>query len=247
MKIILICVMAAILMGCAHQTPEKRPTRITRNAEKIINYDVGIDAQLESLARQVAIQLGHNHCGHIGIRGFFDVKGRSRRIEKYIEIEFTNRLLRTGRFEIHTPQDLIQIEESKLASLAHGGSHIENRGAGTDRADEIQLDSYLIGSTIAFPQAVKVSVRIIEARTGSVYGTASVMIHKDKVVESLLDNFGVKKFASYGNTEFRVGEVIKTGENQYIDLIPGEYILYVKQINFEYALFSDSFSNVEIF
>ena len=62
-----------------------------------------------------------------------------------------------------------------------------------------------------------------------------------------MDTFGEKKFASLGNPNFRVGEVIKTGENQYVDLIPGEYIFYVKQINFEYALFTNNFSNVEIF
>ena len=46
---------------------------------------------------------------------------------------------------------------------------------------------------------------------------------------------------------FVSAKLIKTGENQYVDLVPGEYILYVKQINFQYALFSDSFSNVELF
>lgn len=239
MKRILICLITVLFAACAPQASKIHQTEKTINPVTIINYDLGIDAQLEGLARQVALQLGRNNCGRIGMKGFFDVKGRSRRFEKYIEIEFTNRLLRMGRFEIHTPQDLAQIEEITVPPSSSDG-----RPTNTDM---IALDSYLIGSTIQLPQAVKVSVRIISAQTGSVFGTASVMIHKDKIVESLMDNFGMRKFASLGNPTFRIGEVIKTADNQYVDLIPGEYILYVKQINFEYALFTDSFSNVEIF
>ena len=247
MKMIVICLMTAMIAGCASPMPKPRAAKRTMNAEKIINYDLGIDAQLDSLARQITIQLGQNPCGRLAISGFFDVKGRMRRLEKYITIEFTNRLLRTGRFEIHAPQDRFVPEENRLATSLTDGSYESSRLPVSGNSNMDELDSYLIGSTVEFPQAVKVSVRIISSRTGSVYGTASVMIHKDKVVESLLDNFGVKKFASFGNSNFRVGEVIKTGDNQYVDLIPGEYVLYVKQINFEYTLFSDSFSNVEIF
>ena len=247
MKMIVIFVMTAVIAGCASPMPKSRYTKRAMNTEKIINYDLGIDAQLDSLARQTTIQLGQNQCGRLAISGFFDVKGRTRRLEKYITIEFTNRLLRTGRFEIHALQDLSGPEENRLATSLTDGASDDSRVPFFADINIDEVDSYLIGSTVEFPQAVKVSVRIISSRTGSVYGTASVMIHKDKAVESLLDNFGVKKFASFGNTNFRVGEVIKTGDNQYVDLIPGEYILYVKQINFEYALFSDSFSNVEIF
>ncbi len=238
MKKILICAVAALLVGCAPPALKTRPNQKVAT----INYGTGIDAQLESLARQVAIQLGRKRCGRIGIQGFYDVNGRSKRFEKYVETEFTNRLLRITRLRIYTVRDLIQDDISAPLS-----SSMDTNNARTKPKDTEHLQSYLVGSTIEFPQGVKISVQIMEARTGYVFGTAAVVVQKDKMVQSLLDHFGEKRYSSFGNPDYRVGEVIKTGENQYINLIPHEYILYVKQINFQYALFSDSFSNVEIF
>ena len=231
MKRILIYAVAALLVGCAPPLLKPRPHQQVAT----IDYSSGIDAQLESLARQVAIQLGRKRCGRVGVQGFFDVNGRSRRFEKYVETEFVNRLLRISRLHIHANKNLI-LEITPESASSESQSN-----------EAVDFKSCLLGATVEFPQGVKISVQIMEAKTGFVYGTASVMVQRDKMVDSLLSNFGEKRFSAYGNTDFRVGEVIKTGENQYIDLIPHEYTLYVKQINFQYALFSDSFSNVEIF
>ncbi|WP_419660416.1 uncharacterized protein Dvar_07770 [Desulfosarcina variabilis str. Montpellier] len=57
MKIIVIFVMTAMIAGCASPMPKPRFAKRAMNTEKIINYDLDIDAQLDSLARQTTIQL----------------------------------------------------------------------------------------------------------------------------------------------------------------------------------------------
>lgn len=110
-----------------------------------------------------------------------------------------------------------------------------------------QIEAYLIGSTVDLQQGVKVSVKLVSSRSGLVFGTASVLIHKDQTVLSLLKNFGINQITTEYNSANRTGEVIKAGENQYVELIPQEFLLYVKQVNYEYNLFTNKCSNAEIF
>jgi hypothetical protein len=243
------CFILAVICLAGCTTASKKPFQNTtsRSVQPIINYDVSLDAQLDSLARQVALQLGTNSSRRIGLTGFFDLKGRTRRFEKYVEIEFTNRLIRTGQFKICASDELARMNKRTLSDIV--GDEVDLSKNAMDVLEMLEIDSYMTGSTIDLPQSIKISVKLISSKTGSVFGTASVMVHKDSMVESLLDDFGIKRNkTSAGITgNFPAGDVIRVNENQYINLIPSGYVLYIKQINFEYDLFTEKYSNVEIF
>lgn len=240
-----VCLAVLLLFGCTGASKKTFQNKSSHQRQPIINYDMSLDAQLDSLARQVGVQLDGRDCRRIGLKGFYDLKGRSRRFEKYVEIEFTNRLIRTGQFQVYAPEELETLNEHVLLESAQDAARLNPQTRSVVRS--IVIDSFMIGSTVELPQGVKVSIKLISSRTGSVFGTASVMVHKNRTVESLLESYGAKTITSGVNTRYRVGDVIKAGENQYIDLIPSGYVLYVKQINFEYDLLTDSHSTVEIF
>lgn len=210
----------------------------------IVNYDNSLDGQLDSLARQVSMQLSRGTLTHICIKGFFDVKGRTRRLEKYLEMEFTNRLIRTGLFQIYAPEELEKLEPKMPSPAEDFPNAWENKPMPMPDAP---IDSILVGSTIDLPQSVKVTVKLVSSRTGAVFGAASVLLNKDSTVDELLRRPGTSVSVPWHNANYKTGDVIKVGENQFVELIPDEYALYVKQINFEFGLFTSNVSSAEIF
>jgi hypothetical protein len=248
-----LLIMAICFLGCS-TTKTIQPTEpcaIANSARKpVIEYDLGLDAQLASLSEQVAVQLLRGSKTRVGVKGFFDLKGRSGRLEKYLEIEFVNRLIRTGRFLIFASDEIDGIDplgESNQKDITSKEIQLNMSQNKFNRFMINQIEAYLIGSTVDLQQGVKVSVKLVSSRSGLVFGTASVLIHKDQTVLSLLKNFGINQITTEYNSANRTGEVIKAGENQYVELIPQEFLLYVKQVNYEYNLFTNKCSNAEIF
>lgn len=236
------------LAGCSLISRKPFHNTTSKTAQPIINYDANLDGQLDSLARQITLQLHAFDSRTVGLTGFSDLKGRSRRFEKYLEIEFLNRLVHTGRFKVCSPEDLMQLGKKPLTSLLGDAASIDSRTR--DILRSLSIDALIVGSTIVLPQSIKVSAKVISTRTGAIISAASVMIHKDSFVVSLLDEFGYQNAnTAYGSrSNLRIGNVIRANENQYIKLIPSEYTLYVKQINnYEYELFTENISSVELF
>lgn len=242
-----------MLFGCAPsmiqreavRPPETRDVAADSNTppfpprrQVLVNYDNSLDGQLDSLARQVAMQLSRETLTHVCIKGFSDVKGRTRRLEKYLEMEFTNRLIRTGLFQIYAPEDLEKLVPDGFPNVW------ENRPLPV--LDPL-IDSILVGSTVDLPQSVKVTVKLVSSRTGAVFGAASVLLNKDSTVDELLRKPGTSASIPWHNANYKTGDVIKVGENQFVELIPDEYALYVKQVNFEFGLFTSNVSSAEIF
>lgn len=239
MKHLILLAVSLCMVCCAAPN-----SRLPRANHAILNYDLGLDGQLASLSEQVAVQLARRAHRNIGIKGFYNLKGKTGRLEKYLEIEFVNRLTRTGMFYVYTPDDLSDLDSEKNITAVSNSSRYGNQT--TNNVNRV--DAYLIGSTVELPESVKVSVKLVAKTNGLVYGTASVLVHKDEAVDSLIDQFGS---ASAGDRAYiasnRTGRVIKAGDNQYVELIPQEYTLYVKQVNFEYSLFSNNRAYAEIF
>ncbi len=236
--VIFFTILFAGCTGMRHHYPARN------NA--IIDYDMGIDGQLSSLSTQVAVQLSAGACKNVIVNGFYDDRGKKGRLEKYLDVEFANRLIKTGMFRVYSSEELGDAEkiEQRRDEKRSGQQQAGNRNTGGQQI----FTASLIGATFELPQSVKVSVKLICSRSGMVFGTAAVLLHKDNTVESLLDNFGVQANTSFrASTSSRIGRIIKAGDNQYIELIPREYTLYVKQVNFEYSLFSSRPSYAEIF
>jgi len=247
MKQVWLMIVLLSMAGCTTTPPGPMPVDnpIGPGQRPLIDYDTGLDGQLASLSQQVAAQLARGLHWRVGMKGFYNIKGRSGRFEKYLEIEFVNRLFRTGMFFVFTPEELSDLDIAEAGKQrtktlnSHPSSPIPPVAG--------SINAYLVGSTVELPESVKVSVKLISAKSGAVFGTATVLIHKDSTVESLLNRFGMMHAGTSNRPMQPSGKVVKAGDNQYVELIPEECILYVKQVNYEYSLFSNKSSSAEIF
>lgn len=224
------------LVGCASEVSVK-PVWVNRtNNRAVVDYESGLDGQLSSLAGQVALQLSAGSRKSIILKGFTNERGKKSRLENYLEVEIANRLIKTGVFNVFSFDELGDEAVTK-----------EEATRNLNRIIMYGAPAYLVGTTIKLPESVKINIKLVCVKTGRVIGTASVQVHRDRTVESLLAQYGVIAHETHLSRDFNTGQVIKASDNQYIDLIPWEYTLYVKQVNFEYSLFTNRESYAEVF
>ena len=174
-------------------------------------------------------------------------------LEKYLTMEVTDRLFRTGRFKIVQREELERFDEDKLAEIIE-----EELPEAVDELDEeevqklgrvFNVDSILVGTTVELNNAVKVSVKLISTRTGAIFGTASILLKKDAVVKGLLSG-GIGSVSGMINLQDGTGHgnLIQLTDNQYYELIPGEFVMYIRQIRRYMDLYSDDLSpKVELY
>lgn len=231
----------------------KQPPPPSRPASAKHGFEQGVDGRVTTLADQVVRHLEKEKSRRVAIKGIFDLKGEIGDLERYLEIELTQRLFDTGMFQIVEREVLEQYGEKSWLGLAEEAvsKHVDEISEDTAKkiGRVLDIDSILIARTVVLPTRVKVNVRLISTRTATVFGAASVLIPRDRTVEKLVtgedpvSEVGTNWYGSYG----RQGDVIRAAENEYWDLIPNRYRLYVKQVHRRLDPFSDTLPNVEIF
>ncbi|WP_139167496.1 hypothetical protein [Desulfuromusa kysingii] len=208
------------------------------------DYDSSVDAQLATLVRQVTKQLSGLSCKDIGILQIVNLQGEEGNFEKYVKDELTNRLSRTYKFRVfpidELTDDLIDSNQSILDEIIYFFK---------------REPVYLTGTTVDLPKGIKVGIQITSIKSGQVLGTASMLFSKDRSLLTLIGKGDTIIKDTMRNSSSRIshyedrmtGRIIKVSDNDYVELIHGTYTLYVKRINFEYSLFTDEESTVEIF
>ncbi len=205
------------------------------------DYDTSIDGQLATLINQVEKQLAGLACKDIGVLQVVDLEGEEGTFEKYIKDELVNRLSRSAKFRVFPIDDLSENYENRKTSMWEEVKYYF-----------INEPVYLTGTTVDLPRGVRVGVQIVSMKTGQVKSTASMLFRKDQALRELTDEtvegrigHDMAGFSQYDNSSS--GRVLKVSDNDFIDLIRDVYTLYIKRINFEYNLFVDAESTVEIF
>lgn len=244
----LIIVMAVLFLGAGCSFDVPRPPWVETSLEispvSRTDYDSSVDAQLATLTRQVSKQLSGLACKDIGILQIVDLDGKEGSFEKYVKDELINRLSRSSKFRVYPMDELVKDEIEEDDSFFYKILSFFKREP-----------VYLAGTTVELPKGIKVGIQITSISSGRVLGTASMIFHKDSSLNALVDMDDIvlvgeedrnsSKISGY--REYLTGKVIKVSDNDYVELIHNVYVLYIKRINYEYGLFTDEESNVEIF
>ncbi|WP_300673245.1 hypothetical protein [Desulfoluna sp.] len=241
---ILVVGLLVLATACARPpqyVPSKKPARI--------NYETAVDGQISTLSTQVAKQLTRRRIRRVAVKEFTRIDGKRKQLEKYLEMEVSDKLFKTGYFTVVRSEVLEDQGEDSVLGLVESAvtknSKIKEEDARkVGRA--LNIDAIVVGHTVVLGNAVKLSIQLISTSTGSVFGSASTLLSKDRNIRTLLDEKAAGKEASLGrNGEY--GEFINTGENQYHELVSDLYTLYVKQVNNHMDLFSETGPTVEVF
>jgi len=232
--------------GCSLNLPEPPWVETSLEISPVTrtDYDSSVDAQLATLTRQLAKQLSGLASKDIGVLQIVDLDGEEGPFEKYVKDELVNRLSRSSKFRVF-PMD-------ELAEDAIERSH--------SYLDEIiyffkREPVYLTGTTVDLPKGIKLGIQITSINTGQVLGTASMLFRKDSNLlalmdrdETILSRAGVNNLSKISQyRDHLTGKILKVSDNDYVELIRNVYTLYIKRINYEYSLFTDEESTVEIF
>ncbi|WP_139164049.1 hypothetical protein [Desulfoluna spongiiphila] len=241
---VFVVVLLVLATACARPpqyVPSKKPARFS--------YESGVDGQISTLSTQVAKQLTRRRIRRVAVKEFTRIDGKRKQLEKYLEMEVSDKLFKTGYFTVVRSEMLDATGEDSILGLVESAvtknSDIKEEDARkVGRA--LNIDAIVVGHTVVLGSAVKLSIQLISTSTGSVFGSASAMIAKDRNIRTLLDEKAAGKAASLGrNGEY--GDFINTGENQYHELVPDLYTLYVKQVNDQMDLFAETGPTVEVF
>lgn len=245
-RLLLILTILFLNAGCSLKLPSPPwiETSLEISPVARTDYDTSIDAQLATLIRQVTKQLSGLSCKDIGILQVVNLEGEEGVFEKYVKDELVNRLSRTSKFRV------FPIDELTEDFVKSSGSFM----------DEIKYffkkePVYLTGTTVDLPNGKKVGIQIVSIRSGQVLGTASMLFSKTNSFLSLAEKSKEGVISERGNDTTKIGQyrdhltgrVIKVSDNDYVELIHGVYTLYIKRIKYEYSLFTDEESTVEIF
>jgi len=241
---VFVVVLLVLATACARPpqyVPSKKPARF--------RYESAVDGQIGTLSTQVAKQLTRRRIRRVAVKEFTRIDGKRKQLEKYLEMEVSDKLFKTGYFTVVRSEMLDATGEDSILGLVESAvtknSDIKEEDARkVGRA--LNIDAIVVGHTVVLGSAVKLSIQLISTSTGSVFGSASAMITKDRNIRTLLDEKAAGKAASLGrNGEY--GDFINTGENQYHELVPDLYTLYVKQVNDQMDIFAETGPTVEVF
>lgn len=245
-RLLLILAVLIFNAGCSLNLPEPPWVETSLEISPITrtDYDSSVDAQLATLISQVTKQLSGLACKDIGVLQVVDLEGEEGTFEKYVKDELVNRLSRTSKFRVFPIDELTEDAIESSQSIVDEMIYFFKREP-----------VYLTGTTVDLPKGIRVGIQITSIKSGQVLGTASMMFRKDSSLLALLtQDEGVLFGAGVNNTskisQFRdhlTGKVIKVSDNDYVELIRDVYTLYIKRINYEYSLFTEEESTVEIF
>lgn len=241
---VLVVVLLVLASACARPpqyVPSKKPARI--------NYETAVDGQIGTLSTQVAKQLTRRRIRRVAVKEFTRIDGKRKQLEKYLEMEVSDKLFKTGYFTVVRSEVLEETGEDSLLRLAEEAvtknSDIKEENV-RKAGRALNIDAIVVGHTVVLESAVKLSIQLISTSTGSVFGSASALISKDRNIRTLLDEKAAGTDAALGrNGEY--GDFITTGENQYHELVSDLYTLYVKQVNNQMDLFAETGPTVEVF
>lgn len=242
--VVVLLVMATACVRPPQYVPSKKPARIS--------FETAVDGQLSTLSTQLAKQLTRRRIRRVAIKEFTRIDGKSKQLEKYLEMEVSDKLFRTGYFTVVKSEVLTDAGEESLLDLA-GSAVTKNSKISEENVRKagraLNIDAIVMGHTVVLDNAVKLSVQLISTSTGSVFGSASILIAKDRNIRTLLDEKGAGSSAYSGRDgEYGTrGEFINTGENQFHELVTDLYTLYIKQINDHMDLFAETGPTVELF
>lgn len=242
--VVALIVMASACARPPQYVPSKKPARIT--------YESAVDGQLSTLSTQLAKQLTRRRIRRVAVKEFTRIDGKSKQLEKYLEMEVSDKLFKTGYFTVVKSEVLNETGEDSLLDLAESAV-TKNSDVSSENARKagraLNIDAIVMGHTVVLDNAVKLSVQLIATSTGSVFGSASTLISKDRNIRTLLDEKGAGEGGYSGRQgEYGTrGEFISTGENQFHELVTDLYTLYVKQVNDEMDLYAETGPTVEVF
>ena len=246
LAVLLMCALAA----CAppQYTPRKKPVRIS--------YENAVDGQISTLSTQVAKQLTRRRIRRLAVKEFTRIDGKRKQLEKYLEMELSDKLFKTGYFTIINSEMLSQTGEDSILGLIEGAV-TKNSDIKAEDARKVgralNIDSIVIGRTVVLDNAVKLTIQLISTANGAVFGSASTMISKDKNIRRLIgeqaagQSYLSGKEGPLGPGGGLFGQFITTGENQFHELVPDLFSLYIKQINQQLDPFAETGSQVELF
>lgn len=242
-KLLFISIMLLLNAGCSLDLPNPPwlETSLKISPLTRTDYDTSIDAQLATLTRQVEKQLTGLSCKDIGILQVVNLEGEEGMFEKYVKDELVNRLARSSKFRVFPIDDLTE-------DFVESTQSVYNEIAYWFKREPV----YLTGTTVELPNGMKVGIQIVSIKSGQVLATASMVFNKDRNLMGLADKPVAGRvvhdsLGSGGYDSGMSGRIIKVGDNDFIELIHNIYSLYVKRINYEYNLFVDEQSTVEIF
>ena len=246
-----LLVIIMVVASCAppQYTPRKKPVRIS--------YETGVDGQLSTLSTQIAKQLTRRRIRRVAVKEFARIDGKRKQLEKYLEMEVSDKLFKTGYFTIINSEVLAQSGEDSLLKLVEGAG-IKNSDVKAEDARKVgralNIDSIVVGHTVVLDNAVKLTIQLISTATGSVFGSASTLISKDKNIRRLIGEQAAGESYLSGRQSTNTstgsglyGQFITTGENQFHELVPDLFTLYIKQINQQLDPFAETGSQVELF
>jgi hypothetical protein len=231
-------------------------------AKHAVNYSGGLDGQMSSLTQQLANRLMRYSHYNVEVRNIVNDEGESGRLEYYLAEELSSRLSRYEKMKVYdvaseaydAPKSSQSGDESievdlEVTGQAEVGLMAEALGAIGSLYARIgsRVDVSLVGKTFYLPNGVKLMITMVKAEDGEVLGTASTLIPIDETVANLMEDRAIQSSVIKQYDGVATGKVVRTSDNQYIELIPKKLILYVKQINYEYNLFSDKSSSVEFY
>jgi len=148
------------------------------------NYDTfELDVNLNHLSHNMVKDLREQNSNKIAILEFPDLSGNYTFFGKYVAEELTVRLFSTRRFEIVERQLLDEVlKEQNL-----GASGLIDAGSAAQIGKILGVDAIVTGTITDLGKNVRITARIIDAQTGSVYGVSAVTVEKDEHVQGLID------------------------------------------------------------
>ena len=242
-RLLLISLLLLLNAGCSLDLPNppwlETSLKISPLARS--DYDTSIDAQLATLTKQVEKQLTGLSCKDVGVLQVVDLEGEEGMFEKYVKDEMVNRLARSAKFRVFPIDELTD-------DFVSSDDSIYNEIAYWFKREPV----YLTGTTVELPNGMKVGIQIVSIKSGQVLATSSMVFKKDRILMGLTDdsvegripNDSLGSGSSGGSAS---GRILKLSDNDFVELIQDIYSLYVKRINYEYNLFVDEESSVEIF
>lgn len=226
-----------------------RPQYVPSKTPARFSYDNAVDGQISTLSTQIAKQLSRRRIRRVAVKEFTRIDGSRKQLEKYLEMEVSDKLFKTGYFTVVRSEMLEGTGENSTISLLESAvtknSDIKEEDARkVGRA--LNIDAIVVGNTVVLDNGIKLSIQLISTATGSIFGSASVFISKNGNIRTLLDEKAAGR-GSFSGGDGEFGEFLTTGENQYHELVPDLYTLYVKQVNHQMDPFAETGSTVEVF
>lgn len=172
-------ILLIFIISCAKQSPPLNYNSTV--ADK--NIEDELDIKLEDLANQIVNSMLEGGKSKIAVIEFSDLDGNVTEFGKFIAEELITKLFLTKKFNVIERNLLNKVmQEHKLKFTG-----LIDPNTAKNLGKILGVDAIASGSITDLDSKVRINARLISTETGSIFSVASVSIHKNKTVLSLMN------------------------------------------------------------